>query len=154
MDEVLMWAHYSSGLRGLRFSIETDLLTDWPREIKKVQYTEKIVELDPAGFLTRDKRTITESLGAILSSKSKAWEYEQEYRWFIPTQMCPKAKDESDNWYVPINIKAVKRIDIGERCEPTERDEILQRIKELGLDIQIKQTTLDKTDYKLYYVNL
>jgi len=153
MDEVLMWAHYSDGLRGLRISIETDLLVKQPTEIAKVQYLEQIVLLDTTGFLKGDKNAITAALESSLSSKSKAWEYEQEHRWFVDKRICyevPKTK----NWFVPINLSAVKRIDFGAKCSKETIDEISKRVRDLELKIELKKAVPDIVDFKLNYIAL
>ena len=153
MDEVLMWAHYSEGLRGLRFSMESELLNKKPIEVEKVRYQEKIVTMDPVGLLTRDREGIRESLGISLGTKSKAWEYEQEWRWFVDKRIC-KEDEKSKEWFVPIDLKAIKRIDFGEKCRQSSIDEISAQISTLKLEIELKKAIPSAIDFKLNYIDL
>jgi hypothetical protein len=153
MDEVLMWAHYSNGLRGLRFSVETESLVKKQKEIEKVQYQEKIIPLYPIGFLTGDKNFIETSIMLSLHTKSKAWEYEQEYRWFADKRICSEDA-VTKNWFVSIDLNAVKRIDFGAKCSERTINEISKKVKDLGLKIELKKAVPDEADFKLNYIDL
>ncbi len=151
MDEVLMWAHYSDGLRGLRFSFEKDLLAKRSTEISKVQYLERIVTADLNCFIGGDKDSFCKNLELSLSAKSKSWEYEQEYRWFVATQNVQRT---AEGYFVPINLNAIKRIDFGAKCSPEVINEISEKVKNSGLKVDFKKAVLDTADFKLVYIDL
>jgi hypothetical protein len=150
-DEVLMWAHYSDGLRGLRFSLDTDLLVEKTIEISKVQYLKHIAALNLKNFLTKNKDSISNALELSLGSKRKSWEYEQEYRWFVDVR---DVRQTTEGLFVPINLNAIKRIDFGAKCSLEVVSEISKRVRDLGLKAELKRAVLDAVDFKLKYNDL
>lgn len=74
-DELLMWAHYADKYKG--FCLEFDTNNELFEKAKKVTYVEKMPKLNAANVFADGER------GEILNlfcTKSKAWEYEQEWR--------------------------------------------------------------------------
>lgn len=74
-DELLMWAHYADKYQGfcLEFSTNNELF----EKAKKVQYVEQMPKLDMYHvYKDNERKQILE----LFCTKSKAWEYEKEWR--------------------------------------------------------------------------
>jgi len=73
-DDILMWSHYSDSHRGICLRFKVDNNTRLFKNIKKVFYQENRIVIN---FI---KDTPADFQNKILYFKSKAWEYEQEWR--------------------------------------------------------------------------
>lgn len=93
----LMWAHYGENSNGIAigFSVEEDNLLTNKDKCLKVSYSDKLPKFDADGFLLEtsffangsNKQQIAfndSTLLKAISTKSKSWEYEKEWRYVEP----------------------------------------------------------------------
>ena len=99
LDNFLLWSHYANGYNGV--AIEVELPDDDNWNIRPVTPRELRYYLDLNAFHNED-----EAARAVLFSKYKIWEYEQEIRILHESE-----------WYEIPN--KVKRVIVGHKTNPT-----------------------------------
>jgi len=77
VDQLLMWAHYGDGHRGL--ALEFDTSHDPFQKAIPVAYQDGFPEVNPIDILD-DRSTGQDVVEAMLCTKHSSWEYEQEWR--------------------------------------------------------------------------
>lgn len=125
----LMWSHYANGLRG--FCIEYDtlaLIEGISKEIgHKVGYSTiqygKLKKYGAEELLFNTLNNIQEDhnslgIGTLTTLKSSEWEYEREFRIFVPEQSL-----------VPIPPEAIKSITIGCKMDDLKLNTLLSIIR-------------------------
>ena len=149
-EEILMWAHYASGHSGIcvEFSNIVESNTNFGDKIepKKICYKESkdynIKNLQfsvglalsnsddfklkflPERIAIKDKEKLYDSkYRYIHNTKLNAWEYENEYRITIDTEILPKQKLKYD-------FNCLKSITFGVRTPQDKINEIIKIIKE------------------------
>lgn len=93
----LMWAHYGENSNGIAigFSVENNSLLNDKDKCLKVEYSDELPKFDSDGFITEtsmyangtNKQKIAfhdSTLKKSISTKSKLWEYEKEWRYVEP----------------------------------------------------------------------
>lgn len=112
-DDILLWSHYGDKHKGIRIHFETDDIKILSTNLFPVSYTfnRATIDITDPGLVTNRAE---EAYKTILRTKNKSWEYEQEVRWIINLDEC---KQEDDRSYIPLDPKALRRIDFGCRCE-------------------------------------
>lgn len=111
-DDILLWSHYGDKHRGVRIFFETDDIKILSTNLFPVSYSFERVSIDITDPGEVTKRA-EEAYRTILRTKNKSWEYEQEVRWIINLEECT----QDDRSYIPLEPKAVRRIDFGCKCE-------------------------------------
>jgi len=151
--DILMWAHYSNGHTGARISFDTEKFK-WKGRmaIERVVYTQDRVMLDPIKILKRDPE-IFDNLGKALCAKSLGWEYEQEYRWFIPTKKCTSKTINGRNLhFIQLPCEAIVGVDIGVKASKEFQTKIRECMKSNELaHVEVRWATLHETKYQLSY---
>lgn len=149
-DNLLMWSHYANSHKG--FVIEFDLNNDFFNtqidskffcsKLDKVEYSEK----RPSGKLAD-----FENFTSICLTKSKEWEYEDEYRMFMPLE---KAYSSSNDLFLfKFPRKMIKAVYLGCNMSIENKNIFLNLIKfEKYLNhIEIFQSRISEKDYKLVF---
>ena len=132
-DNLLMWAHYGKH-KGvcLEFNIEYD--QTFFKDLLKVNYQEEYPKIDLIG---QKSEAITE----IIISKSRHWNYEEEYR------SCKRNQGA-----VPFNPNALRSVIFGSRVDELSVNKTIQYIKNSGLNhVNFVQSTLNKDSYGLSF---
>jgi hypothetical protein len=151
----LMWSHYADGLRGFclafdeieleRSLIEKNGLEDvWFMPVKYCsgfpvihlhEYTRKYL-----GWThTADGEAISvDYLGDLVTSKSRAWRYEREYRAVSPRRGL--------NYYSPA---ALRQVFLGERISDENKWKIRSIVDECDLRVELLQVKMDSRGYRL-----
>jgi Protein of unknown function (DUF2971) len=125
-DSALMWAHYADGHRGMVLRFRSPLGVDSPyRVARPVEYRAVMPRLVDAEFLAdmmsgrvrMDVRAIMERL---VYTKSKEWEYEQEWRISSGSGRNPEAPFED----ILFNALELDAVILGCRMAKADREEI------------------------------
>lgn len=148
--DISMWAHYSNSHKGVKISFDTDKIGWNDLNIDRVEYSEDRVMLDPIKIDKRDSKHVNEIRRALIV-KSLGWEYEQEYRWFIPIQRCELDKEKNIH-FVKIPAEAIISIDIGVKALPEIKEEIMRLMKGNNFShIKLRCAKLHETKFALNY---
>jgi hypothetical protein len=145
--DILMWAHYSNGHKGVKISFDTEKIGWNDLKIDQVEYSEDRVMLDPIKIHKGD----TKAIGKALIVKSLGWKYEQEYRWFIPVQRCELDTGKNIH-FVKIPAEAIISVDIGVKSLPEIKEGITDLMR--GNDfahIEIRHAKLHETKFTINY---
>lgn len=135
-EDLLMWSHYSKGHTGvcLKFDLLEDL--DFFTFIQKVNYSNDYPKID---YLKDSKN----ALSKILGTKSKHWEYEQEYRVI---------KIHANNNRFQFNKKSLIEITFGCNTQKDKIISIIELAKSSGYGhLKFSKAITDSTDFKLNF---
>ena len=152
LDEILIWSHYAKKHEGVRIGFEFPSGIINPFEVVKITYQEKRVELDMAQPMECEMggKILMQSL----QTKSKAWEYEHEYRLFTSKDRCHDeiVKESVKEYFLDFNKEWVKSVDFGVRCPQSEIEKILKLVRsEYPKNVICKKAVFHKTEYALEY---
>jgi DUF2971 family protein len=148
--DILMWAHYSNGHKGVKISFDTEDIGWNDLKIDQVEYSEDRVMLDPIKIHKGDP-TVKDDIKRALIVKSLGWKYEQEYRWFIPVQKC-ELDTETNIHFVKIPAEAIISVDIGVKALPDIKEGITDLMRGNDLShIEIRHAKLHETKFTLNY---
>ncbi len=148
--DILMWSHYANSHKGVKISFDTGKIGWDDLNITRVEYLEDRVMLDPIKVDKQDP-TVMDDIKRALIVKSQGWNYEQEYRWFIPIPMC-ELDDEKSIHFVKIPAEAIISVDIGVEALPKIKERVMDLMK--GNDfshIKIRHAKLHETRFALNY---
>jgi len=156
-SDQLMWAHYGDGGAGVRVWFDTDKFSDKHPPVFPVVYKDKRPVLD-LGKCEHwmDEKAYGEFARATMLTKSKAWEYEHEYRMFAGQKTDPSLLVRHDGFdFIRIPKSAIVKIDFGPKGM---RDETVQIMKELRENdetrhIQLMVAAFCEQDYGYRYVS-
>lgn len=143
-DSLLMWAHYADNHKGFCVGLDMQVISA-SRElsaqhgdnftIHKVVYSEEMPRIDFfEAMMSIDK---SEDLISILTTKSKDWEYEEEYRiidW------------RSTNEAISVSEPGLAKIILGWRIDTENRNRILAAVNAMHRPIPVYQAYPE--DYK------
>jgi hypothetical protein len=121
-DNLLMWAHYARSHEGL--AIEFDLSDGffYNGPLAKVKYSHKRPSLNSI-----DDYEKPESLERILVTKSVCWEYEKEWRYFLPLSKAQKripCKNDYSIYLFALPPSAIKSLVLGCRMADSMESEV------------------------------
>lgn len=149
-DNLLMWSHYANSHKG--FVIEFDSNNDFFNtqidikfhygKLHKVEYSEK----RPTGKLA-DFEDIT----SVCLIKSIEWEYENEYRMFMPLKKADFSANDLFLFKFPSEM--IKSVYLGCNMSMKNRNILINLLKsEQYLNhIKIFQSQISEDDYKLVF---
>ncbi len=152
LDEILVWSHYANKHKGIRIGFEFPGGIKHPFKIVKVAYQAKRVEIDLS--LGAHTSAVQKALVDSMKVKSKAWEYEQEFRLFTNPHLCEiRTMDDSTlEHFIGFKREWVKSVDFGVRCPKGEIDRIVDLLKaDYSRDVLFHKAEFHKSDYSLEY---
>ena len=157
MDNLLMWAHYSSNHTG--FVIEFDekhTFFGQGRELgslKKVRYSTtrpEVTMLDPT---LSDIELLYKWIEDIFCVKSKHWEYEQEWRMIVPLRGCQSviASQQGDIYLFELPKSCITGIILGCRMSGQNKERILNALRnDEGYNhVSLRQAEMDEKEFRL-----
>ena len=112
-DNLLMWAHYAEEHKGVCLKFDILEAAEFFKNLVRVRYNDKYPELN---YIRESKEKVVE----ILRHKSKAWEYEREWRVI---------KLGEGNKLAPISPTSLVEIIFGCRCTEENQKEIQEKCK-------------------------
>ena len=151
-DNLLMWAHYAENHKGfvIGFDGENDFFhhkhseDDELRHIRKVQYSEERPNI---------QLNIIDDMADIFLTKSKEWEYEQEWRMLERMLDANKTIQKNDEAICLFSFPAecVKEVILGCRMLPSIRREIIDYLvsDEQYSAVKIYEAGIDEKEFKL-----
>lgn len=155
-NDIVMWSHYAQKHEGLRirFLIEESSPSQG-YTIKKVDYREERVkdssdvQDNPNASWNEVLRPIVKNVHDVKYVKSKAWEYENEWRLVMDANRC---KSDGENFYCEIKDDNIFGIDFGCRCPSENVLAVAGYIGQAGLkDVVLKRADIDQNEFKMNY---
>lgn len=151
-NDLLMWAHYSNDHKGFCVGIDSQKLLEFQImyaknshevvELLKVQYSDDFPNINFFQSMLKTNREWAQDILLLFSSKSRHWEYEEEYRLLLHG----KAKVS-----VPIGHDAIKEIILGCKISKKNKDNILSIVKGLNNSIIVYQSEKSSTSFELNF---
>jgi hypothetical protein len=136
LNEMLLWPHYSNGHKGYCLEFDFGKLKEYLDKIGNFEQVRYKPNYPILRFATPDP---LENLKAILYTKSKSWEYEEEWRLVIV--------DESVTTLIPANC--ITAIYLGNRIAAPRYDDFLGIFEEAHDKFKIYKMELDKNKYDI-----
>lgn len=134
-DNYLMWSHYANSHTGFCVEFDTRLLVESVAgHFQKVGYSDDI-----PFFSIRDTLE-DELLGKLIYTKSKIWEYEDEYRL---------SRIHKPDTPIKFNPEALSAIYFGTKTPFEHQVEMIDIAKKLYPKVEFKKMDLDKETFKL-----
>ncbi len=130
----LMWSHYADSHKGFCIGFDTTLLYDVVNgSLGPVYYEDEVPKLRLFGdtFDFHSKQ---------LATKSKVWEYEEEFRI---------VKSNASKETIKYPKEMIKQIYLGCKMEFEDKNKIINFAKDNGLDCHIIETSLNKEKFEL-----
>lgn len=135
-DDILMWSHYSEGHRGLCLQFDTTKNVAMFDQAFKVSYNEQYPSVDIINIGKSDEYR------KALLTKSKHWEYEQEWRLLKPESFGGPGKH-----YFPPNL--LIGVIFGALISPEDKNKLLDWVKNYPTKLTLYQAKINRTKYQL-----
>ena len=133
-NNFLMWSHYTESHKGICIGFDVNKVNDIVSgTLGSVVYDDKL----PIKHLNSN---VIEFITGLLFTKSKVWEYEDEYRL---------VKMHASRTTITIPLDAIVEVTIGCKMEQKEKDEIIRVIKDKIPTCKIYEASLSKTKFEL-----
>jgi hypothetical protein len=151
-NDILLWSHYTKGHKGVRIGFE------FPKAIFQIvgmKYKMERVRVDVSFWL--DDVLILKALEESATVKSKAWEYEGEYRLFTKTGRCePIEIQKCDSTttvehFLEFKREWVKTVDFGALYPEAEVQPFIELLKKEYPNAVCRKTEFHETEYALEY---
>ena len=149
-DSELMWAHYAASHHGvcLEFTSRSSLFF----QALKVRYVREYPVFDMA-----EEDNTLELM--VLLTKSKAWEYEDEYRLIAMEKACatagaPAPRLASDNGLIELPDGSLKSVIMGHLADTATIDAVKAVINQAPYPIALKRVVKVPNEYKLRIANV
>lgn len=142
----LMWSHYADSHKG--FCVEYDfsrncdsLQNNLPMPVVYSDSRPQIPWKEALHRSDENTASATADLMVGVLTKDKRWEYENEWRFLIPTTMDPN-----------LQMPPISCIYLGAMISPSNRTKILKIARKLG--VPVKQMVVDRGAYALHPITI
>lgn len=134
VDNLLMWAHYTDSHKGVCLEFDEDILVKIEKSwLVKIKYSDDF----PIVSQTKD-------IEKALLTKSKCWEYENEFRLLSNKQGL-----------VRFPIEALRSVIFGAKASESEVNRLIKLVNQSGYkNIVFKKARIDEKKYQLNYHNI
>jgi hypothetical protein len=162
MDNLLMWAHYSSNHTGFVIEFdETHSFFTRGREmghLKKVRYSitrPEVTLLDPT---LSDMEHLYKWINDIFCVKSQHWEYEKEWRMIVPLGRCRNvtASPQDDIFLLELPKSCITGIILGCRMSTENKERILNVLRNDHeyRHVSFRQAEMDEQEFRLRLIEI
>ena len=158
LDEILLWSHYAKKHEGFRIGFELPDGMKAPFEIVEIKYQENRVH---AVFSPGADRAALEALEESAKVKSKAWEYEHEFRLFTKTCHCEPREVKNGGstsdveHFLEFKREWVRSVDFGALCPDAEVQHVLDLLKtDYPKNLIRRKAEFHKEEFALEYKGL
>ncbi|MCU9947481.1 DUF2971 domain-containing protein [Pseudomonas sp. PDM13] len=150
-EKLLMWSHYSDGLRGMRLEFDTGALLDSlevpsgaviAHPVKYVSEPPTVSVMDYLSLLS-DKISFKDCAEIVFNRvafKNTAWEYEQEYR--IISHQAGMARYSPD---------AIKEVVFGEKMPDRQKRIAYKLLRAHGSNTKFKVAKISRWNYEIVF---
>lgn len=154
-DNQLLWAHYGAHHNGICIGFKSDI--DFFRTAQQVSYQEKLP------IIVRPDDDPNSVLEKALLTKSKCWEYEEEWRilknttsqferdttFYQDKELQRLAIDCSGPGIYKFKNDAIHSITIGIRTHPNQVKLVIDAVKKFNPAVPIYRAIQSQTEYKI-----
>lgn len=131
-DNILMWSHYGGGHRGACIWFNGD--SDNFKTIQEIKYNDKFPELNYAKIICDE---IHDSFVEFVTTKSRVWEYEKEWRII------------HNNEYLELNSDCITGLTLGCCITQNDKEKILSVVNSMSDEIDVYQAKKSKTKFEI-----
>ena len=148
-DEVLMWSHYGQSHEGIRVGFQ---FPQGLHSLSEVHYQEERVEVY-LGARPASQPELDEALQKIMFTKSKAWDYEKEYRMLVLSEAW--TKDSSlpppDNEFLTIDPLWVVNVAFGAKVDRKMAESKAHELSAIYPHVEWLLAEYHPTEFSLVY---
>lgn len=153
---IAMWAHYAASHWGVCVGFRTDYLEDFSTQIFKnkgflgVFYKVKYVDDYPVINLFDPKRVPGEGFNIAVTTKSRNWEYEAEYRLLLtrPGPLRNYVFTDEDRTYA-LGDEAIASVIMGCKMSAGHREDVKAVLRKKRSEIGLFEARMKETSYDL-----
>jgi hypothetical protein len=151
--EILLWAHYANGHKGVRIFFNTDKMQFSSSRPLLVTYSQERKQLLVSDFIHGNKEKVFKDLTDALLAKSDIWRYEAEYRYIFDLEMCfARVICQKIVYFINVDADAIMRVDIGVNAGPKFRADVLAVLdQDRFKHVEIYDAVMHKSLYSLDY---
>jgi hypothetical protein len=138
ITNMLLWAHYANGHKGYCIAFHKDKLlkfTDSIGILAGIKYQKTYPKINYFASYDSHKK-----ISKIIFTKSKDWEYEEEWRLFIPT---------IEERLLSIPDTCIASVYLGLKMSPEDKDDILNTAQKRKLQLPLFQIYNSESKYAL-----
>ncbi len=154
-DSLLMWAHYAQSHEGVVLQLSPDVSNDsFFTASRPVQYVNErpLLYRTAKDFIRHSLcmplfYSAKDTLDRLTHSKSKQWEYEEEYRLVIP-RMIPEGEQFATLRFWDHELSAIF---LGCRMSEQNKTEIIALGKRLNPKVQMYQAVVSRREFALSF---
>ena len=135
-ENILMWSHYSNSHTGFCIGLDAKFIFkkfEPNLSLQQIIYDSEIPRIglfdSPTTYFTK-----------ILSTKSKLWGYEKEYRFIYRSFV---------NQTLDITAQAVKEVHLGAKMDQRTKFDLIQKIIDVFPNMKIFDCSISKSDFKV-----
>lgn len=146
-DDILMWGHYTDGMRGYRINFDPEILAEGIGDDIDAYFIEYVDKPAPVQ-LDQLYQDMERSMSAgrfrvvheerMFQSKSAHWDYEAELRF---------RKDEPGPWVCPVD--SVRSVDFGYKMTGRQIAEVQRLVKKNNPAVRFYRALPSKTKFKV-----
>jgi hypothetical protein len=140
-DEIVMWSHYADNHRGVRLGFEITPVKTRTYALEAVSYTDERIQI----ALDEEPDATGKKMYAAHKTKSKAWEYEAEYRLLIHRER-PEVLGfrYSKSW--------LRSVDFGAACDDSKTIESIRDfVRSSQRPIKLRKASYHENEFALVY---
>jgi len=151
-NDIILWSHYARGHHGVRIGFE---FSEDQFQIVEMKYRMERVKAEVSFWL--DDETILKAINESATVKSKAWEYEGEYRLFTKTGSCEARElkkcdsTTSVEHFLQFKREWVKTVDFGALYPEAEVRPFIELLKNEYPNAVCRKAEFHETEYALEY---
>ena len=162
MDNLLMWAHYSSNHAGFVIELDEKHSVFHQGEIaghlQKVHYSitrPEVTFLDPT---LSEVEIFNKWFNDIFCVKSEHWQYEQEWRMIVPLRNCHNViACQQDNIYLfELPKSCITGIILGCKMSTENKERVLNILRNDDgyRHVSLRQAEMDEKEFRLYLIEI
>lgn len=153
-DEILLWSHYAKSHEGIRIWLNSDYFEYPLNRLYQVHY-----EPSPPAIQNEaldSEKHYSRIIRKALVTKSSCWDYEKEFRAFIPNDYFDTVTIQGeDHDFVTISEESIVRIDFGIKHPAEERIRLISEFKSNGYGhVEWNQAQMSDDNYLIDYIRL
>ena len=169
-DSLYMWGHYGNGHRGVAIEFDTNLLTSSvlktvetkeTEQLSKIYYRSElpkitcesiykaVIEMTENNQQTSDKTELFNIIQLALSTKSKVWEKENEWRFILRN-----SKSKMKILRVALEDDTITALYLGCRTDDNMKKDLIYETKQIFSNAKVYKSKISKNNFSLEFDQL
>lgn len=140
-NDILMWSHYASKHQGVCLGFEK---LQNRLDVQRVEYSKVLPTIELSDLLSPNGLP---SMVNFILTKSDAWSYEREWRFFLGAQ--PFSSPDDPNRKIQFHPDELRRVIFGCRIKSEHRDELICLLRNWPRRIHLYDAVIHPSQFRL-----